>query len=239
MISAFYLIPEPLMGFYDRFLYSVEVTLFVLAAMGLQSITANSSVLTSSVIVALLVLSHIGVSLYSPRAKESFTSSASPVESYRMIAKELEQIPGHQQIELAFADAGIIPYYSDVRHLDLVGLNDNHIAKQKQFDDVFEMVSREKPDIILIPVSHSTTAQDSCRNIYIGGHGIIGNHYLEMIRDPRFAGFRPLATFPSPVYDLVLLLNGSSAYVEPITKTLGLEMTNHPAIIQPPPRCLN
>ncbi len=56
-----------------------------------------------------------------------------PNQDWIGVGKNLKDIfNGNQNILIATTAAGAVPYYSDLRTLDMYGLNDKHIAKEKQ-----------------------------------------------------------------------------------------------------------
>src|SRR5262249_43747281 len=63
----------------------------------------------------------------------------------------LAAYPDIRGVRIAFADAGVIPYFSNAPHLDVVGLNDRFIARERRLDKLVDYFFAQQPDLILHP----------------------------------------------------------------------------------------
>jgi len=238
LILGFYAFPSPVMGLYDRFLYSVEVFLFVLAGVGLWMLAHNRAKVIQAALVILFLCVHAYSSLHAPRAKEAFASSDIDYRAYVRIASILRQLPSHDSISFAFADAGIIPLYSQTAHIDLVGLNDNDLARAHTFPEVSRILALRSPDLILVPIERPRPEDDSCRHIFRSGHGIIGSHYPELLQDARFSDYRPLIAFHAWNYDVAVLERLHSAHAREIEAGFMSHLSKDSDLLIRAPNCL-
>lgn len=185
--AAFYLRVDTLMDIYHRFLFPIAPFLFELAApaiLGALGVLARLG-RRGFVEVAVLVAISLGISPESDDIKNvrramqrqydfsphPRTEPAENGHSRHMLeaGRVLAEFPGIQSVLLAAADAGALPYVSDVRHLDLVGLNDRFIAREHDLDKLLSYVFGRKPDIIL--------ERDRADGTLISyGHGTLGDH---------------------------------------------------------------
>ncbi len=79
------------------------------------------------------------------------------MQSYESVGKQLAKLPAHDTITLAVGEAGVIPYYSKMKVIDLLALNDRHLSR---YPVDAEYVLQRKPDIILI----SCFSVDGCES---------------------------------------------------------------------------
>jgi arabinofuranosyltransferase len=237
-IAAFYLFAVPLMAFYDRFLYSVFVMLFVLAGVGMFKLCAGRSKLFSIAVITLLVVLHFQRSIYSPRAQEALGSTDESTKRYREIAELLHNIPNHEQISLCFADAGILPYYSGMKNLDAVGLNDNEIARAHSGQDVLRILADRRPDILLLPLDPPRPEDDSCSHIFRSGHGLVASVYEQIPHDTRFSDYRSIVMLHPHLYDIALMVNIRSPHAREIEAAFRIAEPSSAGLIGPPPNCL-
>src|SRR5205823_3676095 len=114
-------------------------------------------------------------------------------DTYVRLAAIFRAIPHHEEITFASPDAGILPYYSGMKHLDVVGLNDNTIAHAKSASEVISIILHDRPDLIFIPV-------DSSGKPFEGGHGFIGPAYGTLQSNALQAGYKFIAAIPLTVY---------------------------------------
>lgn len=227
LILAFYLLPEPLMGFYDRYLISVEVFLFILAGVGLLSMLEHRGFFARTILTAFLVVFHLADTYYAPRAVEARSEHQEILnDRYKAIAAELNEIPGHENMTLAFMDAGVIPYYSHLKVIDMVGLNNNEIARLHDPLRIISYLDSVKPDMFFIPVNH-LAPDDSCRVIIDFSHGLTYPVHRQLMYDPRFRDYKLLTIFNVAVYDLALFVNERSPNAASIEGTLMAREPSH------------
>jgi hypothetical protein len=239
LVLIFYMIPDPLMGLYDRFLYSVEVVLFVLAGVGLYGLLAGRSRALQVVVILLVVAVHGYLAFYSARAREGRSSNDDEYKQYRKIAEIMNTIPDHEHISFAFSDAGVIPFYSGMKHIDLVGLNNNAIARSHTTQDVLSILKQSKPDLIFVPVSLPGPNGDSCRKIFRAGHGLLGQNFQRLVGDTKFSQYRQIVMLHSDIYDIAVLSDIHGLHARDIEAAFRSWMLAEPKLISLPTRCLD
>lgn len=208
VLVGFYLFVNPLMGMYYRFLYPVycligAVTLLVVARMGepclVQENKGNEhwSIGTHSLSMEKKLwqmygrLSLFGLAIFllffayplQWLAQQWVNPNIDPLLKCEMrVGKALAQIPCISNILIAFGDAGTVPYYSGAKVLDVVGLNDNQIAREgskKGSRWIIDYTLGKKPDLIGM-----YTYPDG--RVFNKGHGVIGNAYTDLFTYQRF-----------------------------------------------------
>lgn len=212
VVIAAYAVPVPLMGFFDRFFYSSEVFLYALAGAAAlllyRELGVRQALAALGVIVALLIFSNTR----SPRAKEVLSWDLSEInDRLAVISLDLRNLPSARAITFATSDAGIMPYYSRLRHLDLAGLNDNEIAHSRTEDEVIERILQVRPDILLLSAEWSADgAGDTCRHVSRAVHGKLSTAVDRLLIEPRFQQYQPTAAYLTGVYDYAVLLDTRS-----------------------------
>jgi hypothetical protein len=239
LVLFFYMLPDPLMGLYDRFVYSVEVVLFALAGVGLYGLLAGRSRVLQIVVIVLIVAVHGYLAFYSPRARESRSSNDDEYKQYRKIAEIMNTIPDHEHIAFAFSDAGVIPFYSGMKHIDLVGLNNNAIARSHTTQDVLGILKQSKPDLIFVPVSLPGPNDDSCRRIFRAGYGLLGQNFQLLVGDTSFSQYRQIVMLHSDIYDIAVLSDIYGSHAREIEAAFRSRMLSEPKLISLPTRCLD
>jgi len=213
----FYLHVDPLMDVAGRFLYPAALLLAFLAMPALVfafrylgSLRWHS--LLKSVLACVLLLSVMMLfnwklpgemmnGLAYLFSSEKPAISLNPLmEKEDKIGKALARYPGIKEIRIAFGDAGVIPYYSGALHLDVVGLNDRVIAREKDHQKLVDYFFDQQPDLVLQPAD---VRSQSWANY---GHGPLGN-YASWAADPRWDRYGYAGTIiTGGAYDLHLLV---------------------------------
>ncbi|MHB0937428.1 MAG: hypothetical protein ACYDCO_11135 [Armatimonadota bacterium] len=209
----FYLHVEPLMDIFGRFLYPAGILLaflampaLVVAFRFLESLRWHA--LLKSGLACLLVVGAFNwkapvetyLSLANTEAAARFTLSQNTLmQREAQIGKALGRYPGIDSIRIAFGDAGVIPYYSGALHLDVVGLNDRVIAREKDRQKLVGYFFNQQPDLVLQPADISGPWVDY-------GHGPLGN-YASWANDPRWDRYAYIGSIGTgPPYNLHMLL---------------------------------
>lgn len=124
------------------------------------------------------------------------------------VGRTLAEFPGIKDVKIAFGDSGMIPYYSQALWLDLVGLNDSFIAKNKDIKTLLDYIFKWNPDLLIM---------GGLKEYKWGkGHGPLGD-IQQWIVDPRFDSYRYVGTcFSNNAYDLYFFIK------EPDTKNQAL-----------------
>jgi arabinofuranosyltransferase len=222
LISMFYLFSQLIQNDYQRFTNSIEAMLMVLAGIALGSMTqkrwiasvAMIVILTVNSIWSLLVRGGLG---YIERQEEA-------MNPYARVANVFRSIPDHEDVTLAWGDAGRLPYFSGMRWIDPVGLNTNEIAHAHSSSDVIAYILSQKPELLIIPLMHPngtrSTWNDSLHRVLPDGHGLIGSAYPAFARAALGSTYKPIALMPQTIYDLDLLADTTSVFYPDLLKTI-------------------
>ncbi|MEO8342384.1 MAG: hypothetical protein ABI536_01080, partial [Gallionella sp.] len=119
-----------------------------------------------------------------------------PMQKEYLISKALARFPPIREVRIAFADSGVMPYFSGAIWLDVVGLNDGFIAKSRSKKNLLDYFFIWSPDMVIHPGKFGMSWLRM-------GHGPLGD-YLSWSNDPRwdeyeYVGTSTLEGFP---YDL-------------------------------------
>jgi arabinofuranosyltransferase len=205
LLLVFYCFVLPLEGLYDRFLWPAFSMLCVMAAIGLRDFSERRTLRLSLVFAIVLVL-HLGVSMLSPRTKQSLAAREEIWDaSMDPVVNVLRQLPHRDSLRFAYGDAGYVIYKSGIHHIDLFGLNDTRIAHARSVSEREAIVDSEQPDILLLPI-HS---RDSCEDWVEDAYGLA-----------RTKDFEPIVSSEAFPFTLVWLLNVNSPYYEECKLTL-------------------
>lgn len=224
-MSMFYSASYLLMGKYDRFTLSIEAIILVFVATGacyLLSILRWKWLVWVAVILA---FRYTELWRGSRAILADVTDHNAP---YEQLGEAIARLPDHEHITIASADAGVLPFYSNARHFDLVGLNTNEVARGRSAEQVIALTAKARPDVLLIPVRMS--GADSCFTIYREGHGLIGAHYPELVADPGFTSYRSIGRLDIGYYQMDLVADTSSKFYG------ALQRATKP-IVSEPTRC--
>jgi arabinofuranosyltransferase len=235
LLSIFYLFSLLIQNEYQRFTNSIEVMLIMLVGLAVSlfivpRMRANkeqrphlypfggSGILTALFTILISCTFSIrGGSGYIQRTDEE-------KNPYPSVAKVLASIPNHEDITLAWGDAGRLPYFSGMRNLDPVGLNTNEIAHAHSAEEVIRFIIKSRPDLLIIPLilpRDDTIPNDTVRRVFEHGHGLIGAAYPALAAAALANGYQPIAAMPQSVYDLDILVDTTSIYCRDIVRTIA------------------
>lgn len=214
---------DTLMDIYGRFLYPLVPLVILLAtptlakALGfIESVSERKAfVLPGLMVVFLLAFAPTDISRLPGRLNWLASNhSLQPNESYMgkelRISKALARFPQIRMVRTAFADAGVMPYFSGAIWLDVVGLNDGFIARTREKDKLVDYFFDWSADLVI----HPGRAELSwLRN----GHGPIGD-YLSWSNDPRWDEYEYVGTskMDGISYDLQYFVKKSSRFRDPL-----------------------
>ena len=130
------------------------------------------------------------------------------------IARSLARFPEIEQVRIAFADSGVLPYFSGAIWLDTVGLNDSFIARTRDRRAIVDHYFRWRPDLALLP----SNADFSWIRY---GHGPIGD-VTAWAHDPRWDDFDYVGTSLTDgrIYDLQYFVRKDSRFAPALTAYL-------------------
>lgn len=145
-----YVVPEHLMGYHFRYLVPAAPVLFAVSAAGLARWETHGAKRPSPGRVAtagaFALFSGMWLCSHHPAVIASRRTYAECFDrAHRAVAASLAALPPGR---LAISDAGIIPYRTDWPALDLVGLNDRHIATTH--DRSAATVFGFRPDVLVL-----------------------------------------------------------------------------------------
>ncbi len=241
LLSTFYLFSHLLQAGYGRFTLSIEAILFCLAAPGAGSIARKLSCwrlgalrMSGATVLGILVIAVFVAATGFMRIPRGWLKSDR--DTYLEVATMLRAIPQHDSITLAWADAGELPYYSELRHIDPVGLNTNEIAHAKYVQQVIDFIVEKKPDLIILPLIPRTNTQDTCQSIFEEGHGLIGSQYSLLAQSPEFRNYVPIALVPY-LYELEFFVDTRSPHYSDIARAFQERIATD-SNFQRPPKCI-
>jgi arabinofuranosyltransferase len=215
----FFIHIDTLMDIYGRFLYPL-VPIVIMAATPIlsrvlsyfESVSYRKTiVLPALMVIFLLAFSPADIFKFYERINRLSTDrSLQANESYMgkelHIAKALARYPQIKEVRIAFADAGVIPYFTGATWLDVVGLNDGFIAKSHNKNDLVDYFFIWSPDLVI----HPGKAGLSWLRV---GHGPLGD-YLSWSKDPRWDEYEYVGTnrMDDIPYDLQYFVKKSSRF---------------------------
>lgn len=187
--ALFFVHVDTLMDAESRFLYPMLPLLYLIALPLTLSIIEKAGALRpmAAALVALVVLV---AAVYYPRPRSSaaivyhalqlrdhFADPQKLMKREALAAAALREYPGIGKLKLALGDVGIIPYQTQCTCLDLVGLNDRYIARERDHAKLVAYVFRQKPDIVFVPSRNHRWLEDD--------HGPLGD-YTSWMNDDRW-----------------------------------------------------
>ncbi len=225
LLSAFYLFSQLLQPQYGRFTNSIEAMLILLASIGIANWKIGRPIILLALAGLLVILNCIW-SLYFRGGMGCLTADTEYNDRYRRIASVFRSIPDREHITFAAPDAGILPYYSGLRNIDVVGLNTSEIARAHSSAEVISIILRSRPELMLIPF-------DAHGKPFEGGHGLIGSSYGALQSGALQAGYRCITVIPQTVYDLNVLADTTSPHYPDIVNTLVPRIGKDPDFLPP------
>jgi hypothetical protein len=146
------------MNYADRFAYQLFFPLFVFVIMHLQEFDLLQQIrikYTTSFLVLLLLTDGIASDTTHESMYNNATSSFYLPRAHYTIAKHVNRL-NNKNITVLFGDAGMLPYYAHVNCIDLHGLADNFLSRNKLTPSYFNKVNA---DIILLGSFHKNREQ--------------------------------------------------------------------------------
>lgn len=214
LFSLFYTRVDTLSNIYNRFLYPVTPFIYFLALPLIFWIFRHLFAWNSNPYFKILVILSFFflafyASIYTPPLYKSirtvrdvfkFTDNyEKPVNSlikkrYK-IANVLNSYYDTKNISIAYADAGVIPYYTNAKFIDVAGLNDNYIARETDLNKLVNYFFSKNPTVIIHPGLHDYKWLNF-------GDGHMGD-YTKWSSDPRWNNYRYTGTInAADAYDL-------------------------------------
>lgn len=213
LYAGFYMTVDTLMNLGNRFLYPVTPVLYIMAApvlvasvRALRDLTGRTSIRLAVTGLGLLVLtptlvSDVALGYRVLAAGPQHDSSAIEYRRYA-VGQALAEYPRIGEVTIALGDVGIIPYLVPSPVVDIVGLNDSFIAREREYDELVRYLFDQ--DITLM--FHATN-KDLTPITY--GHGTLGK-MDRWVQNPhaRWEDFEYVGTVTTTRgHDYQLLLN--------------------------------
>ena len=212
-----------LMDVYGRFLYPLVPMVILLAAPAvakalgfIESISEHKIFVLPVLMVAyLLVFAPADIFKFNDRLIWLTSKHSMQVNKFYMvkelhIAKTLARFPQIKSVRIAFADAGVIPYFSGALWLDVVGLNDGFIARTREKNKLVDYFFEWSPDLVIHPGRAGLSWLQY-------GHGPLGD-YPSWANDPRWDDYEYVGTsrMEDIPYDLQYFVKKSSRFRAPL-----------------------
>jgi hypothetical protein len=235
-LAGFYLFVLPLMGQGYRFLFPLvclidfvilvgSITLIVHISQrlfqrphvwtGLQKRLPAIVVLSLSLaLLGLHFLSGSYIFWLEARSKDQPRAFANQT----IMGQMLHNVEGIENVTIAFGDAGKVAYYSGAQFLDLVGLNENTIAREGNkagADWIIQYTLKQQPDLISF-----YTYPDG--QVVIHDHGALGTAYYDLYTSPDF---QQNYSYAGGIFShwgsyAQLFIHNQSPYAEALFKTI-------------------
>lgn len=154
----FYLRVETLMDVYHRFLYPVTpflfylalpLTCFILEKMATWKSATWLRVMVGAFLYGLLFFQNPPASVANwidaARGIDANSNANDIMQKEYSIAHKLKKFPDVRALTIAWGDAGVIPYFTQAKIIDVVGLNDHFIARtQFESPDFLSVLSQAR-----------------------------------------------------------------------------------------------
>lgn len=239
LFTLFYSVANPLMGHYNRFMYPVSPLILVMAVIGIDAICNHTT--RYQRFRFLIVLAFLGIIVLPMRpwlVRHEWRHNSRVTKAnyyYIKLAESLAELSNPASVTVAWADAGIIPYISGVTFIDLVGLNDNHIARCQDAGCIIDYVFAMRPDLIFLPW---VQMPDGTISWIEWGHGRIGDNYDTLYLDERFEDWVYLGNYESPEafsYDISFFVLANSSHYDELGIVLAPHLSQQPLPQRDPP----
>jgi len=159
-----------------------------------------------------------------------------PNENWIAVGKNLKTIFGDSDIKIAVTAAGAIPYYSELPTLDMLGLNDKYVAREKN------VVSNRPGHQKLASISY---LQSKGVNILIGEPFVIDNsfkfseisrimfeeHFMYSIKDLKSINPQILIEQLDDKHKLIMLYINKNQYIDNAISKMKLKAIPYSEII--------
>jgi arabinofuranosyltransferase len=208
-LSAFYVMPTPIQGFYFRFLFSVLTLLTLIAIPAVVGYAFKLKENYRWALLSVAIIAHLLINWRAARGEEIQAVIPEATAMYREMGEMLGSIPA-DSISFAYQDAGVVPYYSKQKHYDLVGLNDAFIGREKDPVRVIEYLEEEKPDVLLLPAERPGEG-DTCWKIFRQGHGRMAVLGPSIVESDLLDGYVLAGRYLYIGYDILIYVRSGSA----------------------------
>ncbi len=229
LYSVFFIHVDTLMDIGNRFLYPLTPFLIVLSLPSLNLIFGSLlkirylALRTAGplLVLVLLLVSQSSVQdlYYALHWVSKWSDPEDLMHKEYNVAHRLAQFRDISSISIAFGDAGVIPYFTNAMFIDVVGLNDRYIAREKDLNKLVTYVFDREPTIIILP-----SLKD--RTWITFGHGPLGD-YTRWVNDERFSEYRYSGTVTTNLYDLQFLVRKDHKYARELERFLTVQVVDN------------
>ena len=222
----FYLRVDTLMDMHNRFLYPAFPFLLVIALPGLKAFIDTflewkqaSPIRLSLGVLLFLIVFYPNPGLALRRVAGGMQGEVASREVHqaslmlRHVGTELAQYPLISQVTIGSTDAGLLPYISGARHVDMAGLTTRFIAEHKDVKVASDYFFAQKPDLVIVRAR-------------IGGqlvdyeHGVLGD-YPKWAHNPGWNDYKlGGAVHNGPRHDLYFFLRKQSEHEQALEKII-------------------
>jgi arabinofuranosyltransferase len=225
----FYLRVDTLMDVHNRFLYPITPFLYFLGLPAFGALMTwllgwNGSLITKvsiSLVVAFAALFSM------PEGPKGYLNLAKAGPSYGTveevlgrIAHKLQAFDGIEKITIASQDAGLIPYFTRVRHIDTAGLNDRYIARERDPRKLSDYVFHQHPDLIIF-----RSRKDGTLLTY--AHGPLGDQ-TKWSDNPGWDEYEYVGTVDQPeIHDLQFFVRRDSPVAFALARYIKTNVAEH------------
>lgn len=165
LLLLFYLFPQHVMSVYSRFVFPAAPLLFVLAGAGAANLLAESAwswntrsnTMKSAFAVACIALVALSPLANITSIRSQIQGAVRAINPYIYFGRLLGSFPAAKPMTLAIGDAGAIPYYSQWKAIDLVGLNDPRTLFKRSTEAYMAYVFENQPDLVLLTFNDPET----------------------------------------------------------------------------------
>jgi len=131
---------------------------------------------------------------------DRFSDKDALMQKEYSLARRLSLFKDIRQITIALGDSGVIPYFTEANIIDIVGLNDKYIARERNIKNLVDYFFSKRPTLIIYPANKDFT--------YVTyGHGPMGD-FSKWSSDPCWDDYSYAGTVTTSgsSYDLHFLL---------------------------------
>jgi arabinofuranosyltransferase len=191
--ATFYLRSENIMAFNHRFFVPYLPFLVVLASpSGARLISSAYPIRTlwvSALVAGFVFAFVLRGPVYRAVVGHSWPKTPSEEETHFMLGKRMASLERRTELLVVGPDAGAMPYFSDTKWLDPIGLNDNFIARHVRAPvrELIDYVFKRNPEIFIL-----------CKagNHFVRGFpGPLGNATEQIYKDRRFERYAYVARY--------------------------------------------
>lgn len=204
LYAIFYLRVTTTSAMQGRFVYPMIPVLFYLAMPAMSTLferllaSRNIKVMKIPIVLGLVLLIFgvaPGASVQSIwRAGNSLVYgdpyTGPGIQVYYKVARILAQYDHIKSLSIALCDVGCIGYFTGAKIIDIAGLNDSYIARERNQEKLVDYFFSQKPDLVFLDANRSHQWEN-------WGHGTLSDTFgafTRWCRDPRWDNYTYVGT---------------------------------------------